>query len=279
MKINDDVSKIEEIGQRGQCTVDELKYFLPNHTTLGNESIFNISFLRYPELKSALPFLINVIKGLHIIETRYGGFGSPSKTYELIKYLIDIDPTKGEEMYNWIASNGGNYYIDENITYIEQQKRSEEAAKRRSEILLNDQESHAEAALKRKEIQEEHGKKTLETKELYEEYLEKFQNMDNEQLINTFNDDVGKSGWVSARAKFISAIHNEFIRRGFDYSSIGDDKKLSIKNKIMLENNKITIIENAKDSRKWENMAYTTFWNGYLCKLWVEEWTLRFWSC
>ena len=119
MKINDDIRKIEEIGQKGQCTADELKYFLPNYTTLGNESVFKISVLKYPELKSSLPLLVNVIKGLHIIENSNGGFGSPSRTYELIKYLIDIDPTKGEEMYNWISINGGNYYINKNITYTE----------------------------------------------------------------------------------------------------------------------------------------------------------------
>lgn len=158
MKTHDYINKIEEIGQREQCTADELKYFLPNHTTLGNEPIFNISVFRYPELKSSLPLLISVIKGLHIIEKSYGGFGSPSKTFDLIKYLVHIDSAKGEEIYNWVSLNGGNHYITENVTYTEDQKKREAAATRRKEILLNDQETHNEVVSKRKEIQKEHNK-------------------------------------------------------------------------------------------------------------------------
>jgi hypothetical protein len=51
---------------------------------------------------------------------------------------------------------------------------------------------------------------------------------------------VGNSGSGTARFSFLAALHQEFIRRGFDYSEIGDANSLSLKHKVTLENKRIT---------------------------------------
>ncbi|NVP17246.1 hypothetical protein HUU51_00870 [Candidatus Gracilibacteria bacterium] len=62
------------------------------------------------------------------------------------------------------------------------------------------------------------------------------------ELFETFNKEVGNTGWTSTRATFLSELHNEFDNRGFDYSNIGDTKSLSFKNKIILDGKIINII-------------------------------------
>ena len=63
--------------------------------------------------------------------------------------------------------------------------------------------------------------------------------MSDEQLIDLFNKDVGNTGWVGARARFCSALHEEFENRGFDFSAIGNKNILSFANKITLIGKKI----------------------------------------
>jgi hypothetical protein len=60
-----------------------------------------------------------------------------------------------------------------------------------------------------------------------------------DQLVARFNLEVNNKGSGSARFSFLAALHNEFNRRGFDYSEIGDQESLSFRDKITLEN-KIT---------------------------------------
>ncbi len=76
----------------------------------------------------------------------------------------------------------------------------------------------------------------------YEEYLEKFKKMDDKQLIDSFNREVGNPGWTNSRANYLSALHQEFNDRGYDYSDIGGVGSLSIKNKIELLDKKIKIV-------------------------------------
>lgn len=76
----------------------------------------------------------------------------------------------------------------------------------------------------------------------YEEYLEKFKKMDDKQLIDSFNREVGNPGWTNSRANYLSALHQEFNDRQCDYSEIGDDSKLSLKSKICLLGKKIKIL-------------------------------------
>ena len=51
---------------------------------------------------------------------------------------------------------------------------------------------------------------------------------------------MGNKGSGTTRFAFLAALHQEFIRRDFDYSEIGDENSLSFKHKVTLENKRIT---------------------------------------
>ena len=73
----------------------------------------------------------------------------------------------------------------------------------------------------------------------YQEFQERFRGMSDEQLIGAFNGDVGNPGWVSARASFHAALREEFEKREYDYSAIGDKGGLSWNKKVRLIDKKI----------------------------------------
>jgi hypothetical protein len=77
----------------------------------------------------------------------------------------------------------------------------------------------------------------------FEEYAQKLSTISDLELIEKFNLEVGNNGWGTARASYLAAIHQEFNRRGFDYSQIGNVKELSFKNKIELIEKVIKEIE------------------------------------
>lgn len=78
---------------------------------------------------------------------------------------------------------------------------------------------------------------------LFEEFLERFGLISDEELIQVFNKEVENNGWGTARAAYLSAIHNEFERRFFDYSEIGNIDSLSFNNQIVLNDKKISILK------------------------------------
>lgn len=47
----------------------------------------------------------------------------------------------------------------------------------------------------------------------YKKYKERFVGMTDEQLRNTFNREVGNSGWTSSKASYLSALHEELEKR------------------------------------------------------------------
>lgn len=59
--------------------------------------------------------------------------------------------------------------------------------------------------------------------------------LSNKELIDRFNQEVGNSGWTCSRGAFLVALSRQFAKRGIDFSSIGDQISLSLKNKIHLE--------------------------------------------
>lgn len=63
---------------------------------------------------------------------------------------------------------------------------------------------------------------------LYTEFAERFKKMSDEELIKAYKKDIGNPGWVSARAFFISALHEELDFRKLDYSKISNSKILSL---------------------------------------------------
>jgi hypothetical protein len=75
------------------------------------------------------------------------------------------------------------------------------------------------------------------------EYQKRFENYNDKQLLKSFNREVNNAGSGSARFCYLAALHEEFIRRGYDYSAIGDSKSLSFRDKIRLKDNTIIKIK------------------------------------
>ena len=76
----------------------------------------------------------------------------------------------------------------------------------------------------------------------YNEFATRFQQMSDEEIINAYNREVVMHGWGNSRANSLSALHDEFIRRNWDYSLIGDKSKLLFKTHIKLVANKIFFV-------------------------------------
>lgn len=72
-----------------------------------------------------------------------------------------------------------------------------------------------------------------------ENYREKFVSLNDEQLIESFNREVGNSGWTSSRASFLSALREELQSR-FDCSAIIDGG-MSLRGKVKLVDKKIVV--------------------------------------
>jgi hypothetical protein len=68
----------------------------------------------------------------------------------------------------------------------------------------------------------------------YQKFVARFKTFTDQELIDAFNDEVGKQGWVSARGSYLAALHDEFIHRGFDFSAMGDMSSLSLGSKVKL---------------------------------------------
>lgn len=70
-------------------------------------------------------------------------------------------------------------------------------------------------------------------------FKERFRRMDNLDLIWVFNLEVGQSGWGSARATYLFNLLEELKRRRMDLSEIESGGGFSLRNKIILEGNKV----------------------------------------
>lgn len=73
----------------------------------------------------------------------------------------------------------------------------------------------------------------------HQEFRARLAAKSDEELIEAFNREVENPGWVGARGVYLTAMHEEFENRGYDYSAIGNSGGLSLKNKIKLVGKKI----------------------------------------
>lgn len=259
------INKILEIGKRGTCTDQELSYFLPNLPDVANKDLLHVLRSGYgisirhwtrrdilainttgtaQSLKNgdekAVSFIVDLIKGIHIIMFKAGyGRASTTTICNLLGTLIEKDIEKFIGLYNWIATNGGTYYIEPNITFNDAKKTEERHNKHLEEERLRMENIHIEAVAKKQQIRDLHTKVSDETQRLYKECKEKLQKMSDEQLLDSFNKNVGNSGRGSTRERFHSALREEFENRGFDFSAIGKNNGLSFANKITLVGKKI----------------------------------------
>ena len=56
----------------------------------------------------------------------------------------------------------------------------------------------------------------------YQEYAARFAAASNQSLVESFNKEVGNTGWTSMRAYFIAALIDEFRNRSIDISAVND---------------------------------------------------------
>lgn len=121
MNTSDQIEVLKNIGKRLLCLEDEFQIFLPNYPTLrGSEFIFTISWANASKyIDDDVEYLV---KGLHIVEILYRnktqhdfGFGSPSPTHKIIEQLMTKNEELAISLREWIAGNGGNYYIKKSM--------------------------------------------------------------------------------------------------------------------------------------------------------------------
>jgi hypothetical protein len=74
----------------------------------------------------------------------------------------------------------------------------------------------------------------MQPQERFEEHLRHFTTLSDQELVKCFNSEVGKYGWGTARASFLSALHHSLMQRSIDFSAIGDQNSLSFKSKVEL---------------------------------------------
>ena len=88
----------------------------------------------------------------------------------------------------------------------------------------------------------------------------RFRNASVEELVQAFNDDVGKPGWVSARGSFHVALREAFLATGLDCSSfIGAEQRSgSVGGRIRLEGRRLVTIESYRESRRANELTQAT---------------------
>lgn len=60
-------------------------------------------------------------------------------------------------------------------------------------------------------------------------------------LVESFNGQVGKCGFNSARAAYDQALIDELVRRGIDVSAVFDGTTISFAHYVELDNNSLVI--------------------------------------
>lgn len=68
------------------------------------------------------------------------------------------------------------------------------------------------------------------------------QKMNDHELIDRFNQEVGNQGLGNARAAFLYALRNELLSRDFDASKIIYEDGMSLKRKICLKGKEIDFV-------------------------------------
>ena len=77
----------------------------------------------------------------------------------------------------------------------------------------------------------------------YQEYAARFAAASNQSLIESFNKEVGVTGWTSMRANFIAALIDEFRNRGIDISAVNDGRSTDLNHHVRLDENTKSLIQ------------------------------------
>lgn len=76
----------------------------------------------------------------------------------------------------------------------------------------------------------------------FENYSTRFKMLSDVELVEAFNQEVGRDEWTSSRADYLTALYREFKRRQWDFSAIGDENSLSFKDEIRLVDGKVEVV-------------------------------------
>ncbi|MBP5424193.1 MAG: hypothetical protein J6Y78_17300 [Paludibacteraceae bacterium] len=69
----------------------------------------------------------------------------------------------------------------------------------------------------------------------FQEFAARFAAASNQSLVESFNKEVGITGWTSMRASFITALINEFLNRGIDISAVNDGRSTDFNHHVRLD--------------------------------------------
>lgn len=69
----------------------------------------------------------------------------------------------------------------------------------------------------------------------YQEYAARFAAATNQSLVESFNKEVGITGWTTMRASCIAALIDEFRNRGIDISAVNDDSSTDFNHHVRLD--------------------------------------------
>ena len=72
------------------------------------------------------------------------------------------------------------------------------------------------------------------------EFRAALSNETDEELVASLNGQVGNPGWVSARGRYLVALHEELGTRGFDTSAVGGLLSIPGRRKFRLEGKRLT---------------------------------------
>ncbi len=69
----------------------------------------------------------------------------------------------------------------------------------------------------------------------YQEYAARFAAATSQSLVESFNKEVGNTGWTSMRANYIEALIDEFRNRDIDISAVNDGRSTDINHHVRLD--------------------------------------------
>ena len=79
------------------------------------------------------------------------------------------------------------------------------------------------------------------TKEYFDELQEEMASRSVEELVEEFNQQVGRRSWTSIRGLHDSVLIDTLIAKGVDVSAVYDGVTISFKRKIMLNDDKTRV--------------------------------------
>ncbi len=230
-ELHEYLEKIIQVGETGECPVDLLGYFIKDYPNTRG------AYLRHTVWAQSVPItrLPSLIKGCHLIELKYRevkgndfGFGSTSRTKDLIEDFHKREPELAERLYDWVGKNGGNYFILVGTTYVDMKLKQKQREKRQATKLAQDQEAHKQAVEVKGKRSEAHIINSKEHNEMYLEFQNKFHSMTDNELMDARIKQMGNSGWTGTRAVYMSALHQELDKRRISVKEIEKRKLMKL---------------------------------------------------